>query len=119
MPANLAKPRAFAFRCQSGRCYYCDYPLLSGPVEPFAARFGISVAQAKLLRCTGEHLKPREEGGTNARINIVAACWFCNSRRHARPSAPNPDRYKQLVRKRVRQGRWHSFIFRFASSKTK
>jgi hypothetical protein len=112
MALSLAKPRTSAFLLQSGRCFYCDFPLLTGSPEEFSARYGITFAQAKLLRCTGEHLEPRENGGTSSRINIVAACWFCNTRRHRRPAAPAPAQYKQLVRQRVTQGRWHSFIFR-------
>jgi len=112
MPSPLARPRTSAFNIQFGRCFYCGLPMLTGSPEKFAARYGITLAQANLLRCTGEHLVPHENGGTSAKTNIVAACWFCNSRRHRRPTAPAPAEYKQLVRQKVRQGRWNSFIFK-------
>lgn len=111
MTLSLAKPRASALLRQSGRCFYCERPLLTGSPEKYAAQYKTTIAQAKSMRCTGEHLKPRENGGTKSMTNIVAACWFCNSRRHRRPVALPPAEYKQLVRKRVRQGRWNSFIF--------
>ena len=116
MPSSLARPRTSAFVLQSGRCFYCDFPMLTGSPAAFAAQYGTTVARAKLQRCTGEHLTPRENGGTSARANIVAACWFCNSHRHRRPAAPPPAQYKQLVRQRVRQGRWNSFVFQKPSS---
>jgi hypothetical protein len=49
----------------------------------------------------------RQDGGSSARMNIVAACRYCNQLRHKRKTPPPPDRYAQLVRKRMRLGRWH------------
>jgi hypothetical protein len=59
-----------------------------------------------MLRSTAEHLKARCEGGTNARDNIVAAHHICNARRHKRKRAPQPSEFRELVRKRVANGRW-------------
>ncbi len=116
MTLSLARPRTSALLRQSGRCFYCDYPLLTGSPEKYAVQYKTTLARAKLMRCTGEHLNPRENGGTSAMTNIVAACWFCNSRRHRRSTAPAPAQYKQFVRQRLAQGRWHSFIFRKPNS---
>ncbi|WP_373290899.1 hypothetical protein [Marinobacterium nitratireducens] len=49
----------------------------------------------------------RQDGGSNAGTNIVAACRFCNGQRHARRSAPEPGAYRALVSNRLRQGKWH------------
>ncbi|MEJ1372518.1 MAG: HNH endonuclease [Candidatus Sedimenticola sp. (ex Thyasira tokunagai)] len=63
--------------------------------------------QARLLKCTGEHLSAHSEGGTTSRANIAAACWYCNNRRHRRRSVTDPQSYKAHVRKRMSKGRWH------------
>ncbi|MFO1433397.1 MAG: HNH endonuclease [Candidatus Competibacteraceae bacterium] len=79
----------------------------SGNAAEFASKHGITPNQAKRFECTGEHLKARQNGGTAARSNIVAACRYCNQRRHRRKVALSPDRYKGLVRERINLGRWH------------
>ena len=112
MPSSLARPRTSAFFLQSGHCFYCDLPMLTGSPAKFAKRYGITVAQAKLMRCTGEHLIPRENGGKGDKTNIAATCWFCNSHRHRRPVAPAPVDFNRFVRQRNQQGRWHSLNFR-------
>ena len=107
MTRSLIHRRNTAFSHQSGRCYYCEVPMWpDNPVE-FAAKYGMTSGQARSLRCTAEHLVARQDGGSNSRSNIVAACWFCNSHRHRRKIAPPPELYKQRVLRRIRQGRWH------------
>ncbi|WP_255357719.1 HNH endonuclease [Rhodanobacter sp. Root627] len=78
----------------------------SNNVVSFAAKYGLSRRQALQLQCTAEHLIPRSMGGTASSVNIVAACAFCNHKRHARLTAPEPEAYKQFVQQRVRRGRW-------------
>jgi len=43
-------------------------------------------------RRTAEHLEARCEGGADSTDNIVAACRFCNGRRHRAKVARNPVR---------------------------
>jgi 5-methylcytosine-specific restriction endonuclease McrA len=52
-------------------------------------------------------LVARQDGGKDTAENIVAACWFCNSRRHRRTSAMAPEAFKKLVSKRKKLHKWH------------
>jgi len=63
----------------------------------------------RLLRSTAEHLVVRCDGGRDERSNIVAACHWCNDRRHrGRPhTAPSAETYLHRVACRVAAGRWH------------
>jgi 5-methylcytosine-specific restriction endonuclease McrA len=106
MSDALQALRRAAAASQGNRCYYCALPMWHGNVRPFAAAFRLSEPQARLLQCTAEHLHPRNEGGRNTRPNVVAACWYCNTRRHARPNPLDPSRYRQLVQRRLASGRW-------------
>jgi 5-methylcytosine-specific restriction endonuclease McrA len=106
MCKSLARMRAIAAHRQHFRCFYCGLPMWSNDVASFAAKYGLSRRLALQLQCTAEHLAPRSMGGTGSSANIVAACAFCNHKRHARPSAPDPAAYKQFVQQRVRRGRW-------------
>ncbi len=92
---------------QHRRCYYCGFPMWSKQPDGFARHFGISLKEAERFRCTAEHLRARCDGGTSSRYNIVAACWFCNSHRHLRAVALQPDRSRELVQKRVAKFAWH------------
>jgi len=104
---SLIKPRSIAFSRQSGHCFYCGQPMWTSSVEEFAAKHKITSAQAKLLQCTGEHLKAHHEGGKADQSNIVAACLYCNQGRHKRKDAPAPEQYKRLVYQRLSKGGWH------------
>jgi HNH endonuclease len=108
MPNPLAVSRSLAFSRQSGRCFYCDFPMWTDDPESFASEFNISLRQAKRLKCTAEHLIPRQDGGTSASANIAAACLSCNQQRHRRPVAPPPDVYREHVKRRVRKRKWHA-----------
>ena len=105
----LIKYRSTAFSRQSGRCFYCGYPMWTDSPERYAQQHGCSTKQAKPLQCTAEHLVARQDGGKDAASNIVAACRACNRRRHQRKQAPTPERYLALVQSRVRKGGWHDF----------
>lgn len=107
MPKPLVRSRAHAFTHQYGRCFYCGLPMWTDNPLEFATEHGITPKQARHLQSTGEHLVARQDGGSSARMNIVAACRYCNQLRHKRKTPPPPDRYAQLVRKRMRLGRWH------------
>lgn len=91
---SIQKLREDAFKAQAGRCWYCGSAMSqadeSGP-----------------LRCTAEHLVAQRDGGKDTSGNIVAACWFCNTRRHKRKAPRAPEAHKAYVRMRLRKGKWH------------
>ncbi|WP_373322438.1 HNH endonuclease [Vogesella indigofera] len=74
----------------------------------FAQSHSISPRSAKLLKATAEHLQARCDGGQDARQNIVAACHYCNQKRHHRKTPPSPNDYRELVQRRLAKGGWHS-----------
>ena len=88
---RLRNHRANAARKQRGHCWYC----------------GVLMQESGPLGCTAEHLLPVSDGGPDAKGNIVAACWFCNQRRHRRPKPMTPENYRLHVQKRVWKGRWN------------
>ena len=100
---SLSRFRATAFSEQGGLCYYCNQSMWLLDVARFAAEFGLTLGQAKLFRCTAEHLVPRCDGGTDARSNIVAACVDCNGTRHRCKMPLPPDRWR--VRRLTRLAR--------------
>lgn len=106
-PKSLKRARQLAHDRQRGRCHYCGAPMWLHDLESFARRHGLTPAEAKLLRCTAEHLVARCDGGSNKPENIVAACQHCNSTRHRRRVPPDPATFRDDVRRRVARGRWH------------
>ncbi|CAD1790680.1 MULTISPECIES: HNH endonuclease [Xanthomonas] len=111
---RLKSLRTNAFNAQSGRCYYCDWPMwLSSPSE-----LGLRPRSARSYQCTAEHLVAQQDGGLDIPENVVAACCFCNLRRHQRPTpAPSPEVYRVQVQRRVAKGKWHSPGLRVAITK--
>ena len=99
--------RLAAFRSQKCHCYYCGAPMWLQEPAKFASRYSISLKQAARFQCTAEHLVARQDGGSDARNNIVAACQFCNSQRHRRLAAPDPQAYRKLIARRLERRRWH------------
>ncbi|WP_409049552.1 HNH endonuclease [Delftia sp. UME58] len=61
------------------------------------------------VRCTAEHLIAKQEGGPDSEKNIVAACHWCNSKRHAyrSHSAPDPEKYRAEVQRAMARRLWH------------
>jgi 5-methylcytosine-specific restriction endonuclease McrA len=104
---TLVNHRKSAFIAQSGHCFYCKLPMWESDVESFAKARKISPSQAKLFKCTAEHLKARKDGGKDTKQNIVAACHNCNQKRHHIKVAPSPDDYRQLVQLGLSSGCWH------------
>jgi 5-methylcytosine-specific restriction endonuclease McrA len=98
-----------AFTKQNGLCFYCQLPMWEHGDAEFPRRHRLSVRSARQLKCTAEHLIAQQDGGGDTAENIVAACAWCNRRRHAgRPdAAPNPVTYKCRVAKRMALGKWH------------
>ena len=107
--AQIARSRSNAFKHQHGRCYYCGFVMWQSNQELFSKQHGLTLAQSRHLQCTAEHLVARQDGGSNAQGNIVAACVTCNQRRHKRATPPTPERYLALVAQRVRVGKWFPF----------
>lgn len=108
MNKSLKRYRAAACLSQGSRCFYCAAPIWLIEEGKFASEFGISLRQAKLFKCTAEHLQARQDEGSNRRSNIAAACLFCNKRRHAgRKVALTPAEYRRHVRARLAVGRRH------------
>lgn len=105
---SLRAPRTKAFKKQNGRCYYCDLPMWISDAKIFSQRYELTLKQAQLFKCTGEHLIAFHEGGATNQSNIVAACYYCNSRRHKPKAALSPEMYKKKVQSRMRSGKWHT-----------
>ena len=107
MVSILRKFRQYAYAAQNGRCFYCDQPLLE-QARP-AGNHGVPAHLTKFLCSTAEHLRARQDGGKVARSNIVAACYWCNTRRHLHRShcAPEANTYRNWVQKMVIAGKWH------------
>jgi 5-methylcytosine-specific restriction endonuclease McrA len=108
MTSRIIKNRLKAFQNQAGRCYYCGSIMwLNGKKEDFAAKHKIPIGEAGKLKCTAEHLEARCDGGDDSQDNIVAACLFCNNGRHLRKKPPAPNKYRDLIQKRLEKGKWH------------
>jgi hypothetical protein len=106
MPKLLVRLRTSAFHSQSGLCYYCGFPMWEKDRDSYSQIYKFSKSQAELLKCTAEHLLARQDGGIDSAQNIVAACRWCNQKRHRRKLAPSHVKYQQMVQRRVRKGGW-------------
>ena len=106
MPTQLAQSRSHAFHRQHGRCHYCRLPMWLDDLPSFLRRYSLTRRQALLMQCTAEHLTPRHKGGRAGRVNIVAACAFCNHTRHRAHVALDATRYARKVRTRLAKGAW-------------
>ncbi|WP_424933253.1 HNH endonuclease [Amaricoccus macauensis] len=100
---NIRRKKMIA---QRGRCYYCGLAMWEPNAAAGPGKHRKAGPAPNFLRCTAEHLHPRSEGGRNTVDNIVAACWFCNSRRHQRKRPLSPDAYRLHVQRRMAAGRW-------------
>ena len=107
MPKPLTKNRLIAVKRQKGRCFYCDFPMWIGKPTEFIRKFHLNSRGAARFQCTAEHLVAKQDGGTNTRHNIVAACRFCNHTRHKISSPPDPKNYHNHVMHRLKAGKWH------------
>ena len=107
MSNALPRHRHQAFIRQACRCYYSSCLMWEDDIETFRKQHGLSKAEAKRVRCTAEHLTAQQDGGTDAAVNIAAACLHCNQTRHKARTPLDPIKYWQRVRKCVRRGEWH------------
>lgn len=112
---SLQKIRQKAFDLQSGKCYYCNQPMWNKDKLSFISQYKIKPTLANLLQCTAEHLTARQDGGKNTKVNIVAACKYCNHTRHKAKKALSPESYKQRVQKRLSKKEWHGIIINQAT----
>ncbi|MBC7163822.1 MAG: HNH endonuclease [Roseovarius sp.] len=103
---KLSNIRRTKMLAQEGRCYYCDLPMWDPELGHAMPEICRAPAMRRYLRCTAEHLHPRSEGGADATGNIVAACWYCNTRRHHRKAPPSPDVHRARVQERMAKGKW-------------
>lgn len=123
--SQLKNSRSLAFIRQHGRCYYCC--MLMWQSDPsHLSKLGLKENQLRYLRCTAEHYRARQDGGSNAAANIVAACGQCNRLRHRRKQALSPNQMRDHVRRRVARGAWHprwvyekGFVFSHANTQKK
>lgn len=110
MENRIQKIRHKKMEKQRGRCFYCCQPMWSSDPQAFCQRHGLTVGQARWLRCTAEHVKARQDGGRDNMTNIVAACSFCNDHRHRTKHPLSASSFAAFVRKRLISGRWHKLI---------
>ena len=101
---NIAKQRHQAAVRQSFHCFYCGLPMWESSPAALMHQYSLTPAEARLLQCTGEHLKPRGNGGSDQPSNIVATCRHCNGTRHKTPKVLSPEQYQKKVRARVGKG---------------
>lgn len=104
---SLKNPRNHAFNRQNGRCCYCHQPIWVNNPEQYAKQYGLTLSLARLMKCTGEHLVAHKDGGSSNKVNIAAACLFCNLGRHRCKKDMTPVEYEQYVLRRLKKGRWH------------
>ncbi|MCU4492630.1 HNH endonuclease [Acinetobacter guillouiae] len=108
--SSIQKHRNQAFILQYGLCFYCHQPMWISENTSFISKYRLKPRKANLLQCTAEHLKARQDGGSNSAKNIVAACKFCNNTRHKSKNALDPELYGKHVRKRLLNNNWHQII---------
>ncbi|AVX04286.1 hypothetical protein MXMO3_01761 [Maritalea myrionectae] len=94
---RIVRYRQLSFIRQGGRCYYCNRRMWERSAEhrlDAMRRLGLTRTELKFRLCTAEHLQRKADQGTNARKNIVAACFDCNqSRGETCPTVHKANRY--------------------------
>lgn len=115
--AKLAKLRIRSAVAQQGCCYYCGLKMIDPAVPQCITPADVRPRWRKFLMCTAEHLRARRDGGGDVASNVVAACAWCNSRRHLgrEDRAPDPFAYRDRVRKLMAKQRWHPTVACMAS----
>lgn len=109
---TLVKSRHQALIRQGCKCFYCQLPVWETSPEEIDFGRPLRSKLAMYLKCTAEHVVARQDGGKDARKNIVAACLWCNRERHRgrQCTAPDATVYKATVTKLVAKGKWHPVI---------
>ncbi|MUV14365.1 HNH endonuclease [Noviluteimonas gilva] len=107
MSKSIQNNRLRAFNAQKGRCHYCACPIWLDDERAFALAWPqLTRKQRSQCRATAEHMQAKQDGGTNRRDNIVAACCYCNRSRHRRRRPLDDIHYRAFVRSRVARGKW-------------
>lgn len=96
---NIAKQRHQAAVRQSFHCFYCGLPMWEASPAALMHQYSLTPAEARLLQCTGEHLKPR---GNGALISPQISWPPVDT---ATAPAIKPPRYYPLSSIRKRYGR--------------
>lgn len=109
---TLINSRVKAFKQQQGLCIYCESHMWDRDPQKFSEQNHINPKAIRYFQCTAEHLHARQDGGGDHRSNIVAACAFCNHKRHARKKPLEPLAFKNLVTKRRLQGKWNTSFYK-------
>jgi hypothetical protein len=108
--AKLTKLRARAFFAQQCRCIYCSLPIWEPPYKDrLADSLGIPEQLMRYLQSTAEHLVAQQDDGYDTPVNVAAACWWCNWKRHAHrhDCAPSPVQFQNEVRRQMVAKLWH------------
>jgi HNH endonuclease len=74
--------------------------------KAFAKKFALTKQQAHYFFCTAEHLEARCDGGKDVQGNIVAACKYCNLKRHQLSNPLPPDQYSSFVKSNMEARNW-------------
>lgn len=107
---KLQTLRRKAAEYQGWQCFYCQQSMWETDPKAFSIRYQLPERAVMLFRCTAEHLNARCDGGEDSPENVVAACFYCNSKRHKRKRPMDVESYAKYVRTRIEQGRWHSSV---------
>lgn len=108
---------------QSWRCIWCEFQMARDldqgfnmataefPIERRALAGIVRSAKQRFARrtkATFEHVVPRAEGGTDALINGLVACLWCNNYR----GIEDPEDFKERITALVQRGEHPRQIFR-------
>ena len=80
---------------------------MSHAIKFFSDKHKLTEKKASKMQCTAEHLIQRCQGGKSNKVNIAAACVYCNLNR---PNLLEPSKYKKFVQIELVSGRWHRFV---------
>jgi 5-methylcytosine-specific restriction endonuclease McrA len=110
--------RRQALRQQGGCCFYCQQPIWEENPSKFSDDHSIPTRFLKWVRNTAEHIRACCDGGKDRQGNVVAACYWCNSRRHQgrQHRAPDSAAYRDWVQGKVGSGKWHPLVQHRGSS---
>lgn len=104
---KLIRLRQIAFQRQCGLCIYCGLPMIpQEALSHVSAELALKIKRAKGVTATAEHLRARCDGGTDTEVNVAAAHYVCNVRRHRLNPVPSPEVYTTMVQTKMARGGW-------------
>ena len=101
----FSRVRRQQVRAQRGLCFYCRQPMWQDCPERFVRQYGLRGARVHWLQATAEHMYARCRDGADQPGNIVAACRYCNSRRHRTPYPLPLGDYARKAKQRLTAGK--------------